>query len=109
MNIGRKKSDLKNLDSEFYDKFVEEGQETIIPYNSEFNLTTRVIKPEHLLASKISKFRAKDTMDLHIIADCMTHTGEKIDLLEIKDLLFPYYEDNYHRFLDLAKLKDMDN
>ncbi len=108
MNIGRNKSDLKNLDSKYYDKFVKEGQEIVIPYNSQFNINTRVIKPEHLLASKISKFRAKDTMDLHMLADCMTQSKEKIDLVETRSILSPDYSDNYNRFLELVKLKDPD-
>lgn len=106
MNVGRYKSDLYNLDSKYYDKFVEEGENILIPYSLNFNLSLRVIRPEHLLASKISKFRAKDTMDMHILADCMTENREKIDLSEIRRLLLPDYEDNYNRFLELAKLED---
>ena len=106
MNVGRHEKDLYNLDSKYYNKFVAEGQNILIPYSDSFNLNLRVLKPEHLLASKISKFRAKDTMDIHILADCMEERKEKINLSEIKELLFPNYEDNYFRFLELVKLED---
>jgi len=106
LNVGRYKSDLNNLDSKYYDKFVKKGQEISIPFSNNFNIDLRVIKPEHLIASKISKFRAKDTMDLHTLADCMAVNKEKINLKEVKEILLPDYEDNYHRFLELAKLKD---
>lgn len=106
MNVGRYKSDLNSLDSKYYDKFVNQGQEISIPYNSNFNINLRVIKPEHLLASKISKFRAKDTMDLHTLADCIVESKEKINLGEVREILSPDYIDNYNRFLELAKLQE---
>ena len=106
MNIGRHKSDLKNLDSKYYDLFIKDGQKMILPYNSNFQINMNVIKPEHLLASKISKFRWKDTMDIHILSDFMIDQGENINLSEIKELLLPEYEKNYQRFLELAKLED---
>ena len=106
INVGRSPRDLENLDSKFYDVFVREGQVIEISYCPGFTLTSRVIKPEHLLASKISKFRIKDTMDMHSLADIIAECGETVDVGEIKRLLLPRYEINYHRFLSLANLED---
>ncbi len=105
-NIGLNRSDLEGLDPQFYDLFIEEGQELKMPFDDNYNLVARVIRPEHLLACKTAKFRAKDTMDLHNLADIMRESGENIDLDEMKKILLPNYVDNYHRFLDLAKLED---
>ena len=106
LNIGRNKKDLQNLDSKNYDFFVGGGQLLNIPFNEGFSINTRVIKPEHLIASKIAKFRAKDTMDIHNLADLMRDCGEELNLSEIKKLLLPNYERNYERFLDLVNLSD---
>jgi hypothetical protein len=106
LNIGRNTSGLHNLDKQFYDIFVKYGEEIFIPYNERFELKTRVISPAHLFASKIAKFRAKDTMDIHNLADLMRGSGEEIDLSEIKRLVLPDHEINYVRFLGLTKLYD---
>jgi hypothetical protein len=106
MNIGRSKKDLQNLNSDNYDLFVEKGQILQVPFNPNFTINTRVIKPEHLIANKVARFRAKDTMDIHSLADIMRDCGEKLDLTEIKKLLFPTYDRNYERFLDLADLNN---
>ncbi len=106
MNVSKDKSDLYNLDPSYYEKFVKEGQDISIPYSSTFSLDLRVIKPEHLLATKISRFRAKDAMDIHVLADCMKENGEKIDLQEIEQILLPNYEDNYDKFLRLIQAEE---
>jgi len=108
LNIGRNPRDLENLDSQHYDEFIERGEEIVLPYNSDFTLRMRVIRPEHLLASKVSKFRAKDTMDIHTLADLMREGGEEIDFNEMRRLLLPEYTRNYERFLDLVNLEDPD-
>lgn len=104
MNIGRHKKDLRNLDSKNYELFVNEGKVLKIPFTSDFIISTKVIKPEHLIASKVSQFRAKDTMDIHNLADLMRDCGEKLDTSEIRELLLPNYQRNYERFLDLTNL-----
>jgi len=104
INIGRNKKDLQNLESENYDTFVDEGQALQIPFNKDFVISTRVIKPEHLIASKVAKFRAKDTMDIYNLSDLIRDCGEELNLSEIKKLLLPNYERNYRRFLDLVNL-----
>jgi len=104
MNIGRDKKDLQNLDSENYDTFVDGGQTLQIPFNKDFIISANVIKPEHLIVSKVAKFRAKDTMDVHSLSDLIRDCGEELNLSEIKKLLLPDYEKNYRRFLDLANL-----
>jgi len=106
LNIGVNPADLENLDAKFYDEFVDAGQEVKMPYNRTFDVKTRVIKPEHLIASKVAKFRAKDTMDVHGLVDLMVEMGETPDLAEIKRLLLPDHEINYQRFLGLTKLTD---
>ena len=106
MNIGRKPEDLHGLDEKFYDGFINEGQEVSIPYNDKFTLRTRIIKPEHLLASKIAQFRPKDTMDLHNLSDMMREGDETLDLTEIKGILLPEYSINYGRFLEVSKIED---
>jgi hypothetical protein len=106
MNIGRNKKDLQNLDFENYDVFVDGGQLIQLPFNEYFSINTRVIKPEHLIVSKIAKFRAKDTMDLHSLSDLMRDCKEDLDLFQIKKFLLPNYERNYRRFLELVNLSD---
>lgn len=106
LNIGRNKKDLQNLDSENYDTFIDDGQLLQIPFTENFIIQARVIKPEHLISSKVAKFRAKDTMDVHSLADLMRDCGEKLNLSEIKKFLLPKYERNYERFLDLVDLKN---
>ena len=104
LNIGRNKSDLYNLDVNNYDRFINEGQKVTIPFSSKFDLNLKIIKPEHLIASKASKFRAKDTKDIYTVVESMAKSGEKIDLVEIKKLMLPKYEKNYRQFLELIKL-----
>lgn len=103
LNISRKSSDLRNLESRFYNEFIENGQELTVPYAPGFNLRVRVPKPEHVLATKISHFRAKDTMDMQNLVALMRATGEEVDLEEIKRILLPEHTRKYEKFLSLIE------
>jgi hypothetical protein len=105
LNIGRNKKDLQDLEADNYDFFVESGETMTLPYAGDFDISMRIIKPEHLLAAKTAKFRPKDTMDMHNLVNVMIANGEVLDLGEMRRLLLPTYAQNFHRFLDLTKLE----
>jgi|TARA_B100001971_G_C18167721_1_gene525231 hypothetical protein len=106
LNVGRATSDIQGIDSTYYNKFFNGGQIIEFPYNDSITISGRYINPTDLLASKISKFRAKDAMDMHNLVDIMRDDGEFIDLDKIRTTLGPKYSKNYHRFLELAQLED---
>jgi len=101
MNLSRQPSDLKSLEDVHYDEFVERGETLAIPYNPDFNINARVISPTDLLAAKTAKFRAKDTMDLHSLADLMRANGEEVDVEGMRRILGPEYEHNLQRFISI--------
>ena len=105
MNLGTKPKDLRNLESLYYNKFIKEGQRIVIPYSNDFELKLRVIKPEHLLAAKISHLRPKDFMDIANLVNLMRLDGESIDLKEIEKILGVEYQDKFTRFLIINQLE----
>lgn len=106
LNISRRPQDLVNLESKFYQFFVDNGKRVEVPYNQNLNINVKVINPIHLLAAKISHFRAKDTMDIHNLVDLMRDNNEQIDFGKIKEILGVNYSANFERFLSLIKPKD---
>jgi len=105
MNIGRKKKDLANLDSRFYDKFIEKGQKLKIPYCENFNINMRVIKPEHLLSAKVASLRAKDYMDIENLIQVLKEGERKINHEEVAEILGPEYEYNFSKYIRLVNGK----
>jgi hypothetical protein len=101
LNLSRKPSDLKNLSHEFYNEFIENGQDLVIPHFENFNLHLRVPKLEHVLATKISNFRAKDSMDIQNLVEVTRDLGEKIDMAEIERILLPIHTKKYEKFQSL--------
>ncbi len=103
LNISRKPVDLRNLESRFYGEFIEAGQDLVIPYSAGANISIRVPKPEHILSTKISHFRAKDTMDMYNLVSLMRAAGEEIDMGEIERILLPEYTKKFEKFLSLIE------
>lgn len=103
MNIGRADKDLERFEPNTYYKFIAEGETLTIPYCEGFDLVTRVIKPEHLVAAKLSNFRPKDLMDLQNLYQCFKDTERDFDFKEIEDLLGPNYHQNLAKFMNLIK------
>lgn len=100
LNISRGQlKDLHKLDSKWYNTFIEQGQELVIPYSEDYSLKLKVPKIEHVLASKIAHFRSKDLMDNRNIATLVKKLGVDLDFNEMSEILLPNYEDNYHQFL----------
>ncbi len=106
LNINRKPSDLRNLESSLYQTFVDERERIVVPYNSSFSIDVSVIPLLYLLATKISHFRPKDTMDIHNLADLIRDTKEELDLARLQEILGVDNTRNYDRFLSLAKLEN---
>lgn len=100
MNIGRNQKDIRRLDFHWYDEFLSQGKELVVPYLDGFDIRTRVPRLEHLLASKIAPSRAKDLMDNKNLATLAKETGIKLDFKEIEKVLMPNHEDNLYRFLN---------
>ena len=101
LNISHNSKDLKTLDHGFYKMFLDQGKELVIPHYQDCNLQIRVPKLEHVLATKISNFRAKDSMDLQNLVSISKDIGEKIDMEEIHSILGPENIKNYERFESL--------
>lgn len=101
LNISRKPEDLKNLESNLYQVFVNEGEKITIPYNSRFSLDVKAISTTNLLATKVSHFRGKDTMDIVNLAGLMELNNEELELDKIRELLQRSYSGNFNRFLSL--------
>lgn len=106
LNLSRKPSDLRNLESSLYQTFVSEAERITVPYNGDFSVDVKVIPAIYLLATKISHFRAKDTMDIHSLMDLIRENNEPLDLDKLKALLGAQNTRNYERFLSLAKIDD---
>jgi hypothetical protein len=110
LNISRKPSDLRTLDNRFYNrfynKFIDNGQDLIIPHFKNFNLHVRVPKLEHVLATKISQFRAKDSMDIQNLVEVTRDLGEEIKMNEIEEILLPEYTQKYEKFKALINFKE---
>jgi len=102
MNISRnQKGDLYNLDDVWYEEFLNQTKLVSLPYLDNFNLTLNVPRLEHLLASKISKCRAKDLMDNKNLMILMKDKKIGLDFEEMEKILLPLHEDNYEKFLSL--------
>lgn len=106
LNINRKPEDLRNLESHLYQTFVSEGNNIVVPYNKNFSLDVRVISPTNLLATKVSKLRPKDTMDIQNLTQLMTENKENIDINKIQGILGAGYSNNFSRFLSLINYPD---
>ena len=102
MNVSRKSKNLKRLSFNCYDRFIEDGSKLVIPYSEGYDLKLTVPKLEHVLATKISQFRAKDSMDISNLVEVIREAGEEINLEEIEDILKPVHIKNYDRFLSLT-------
>ncbi len=76
MKISRRPEDLEALDTDFYNKFVDEAVDLSIPFDDGFSLDLKVIRPEHLLAVKIALDRPKDAMDVRNLVYAMRLVGE---------------------------------
>ncbi len=102
LNISKQSRHLRGLGLKFYDSFIEQGQELQIPYSKGNDIKIRVYRPEHVLATKISQFRAKDSMDLSNLVKVMQESGEEIDKEELRKVLLPVYVNNLGRFSSLT-------
>jgi len=103
MNIGTHDEDLSNLDSKYYDLFINKGQNIEIPYGDKFTIKTRTVKPEHLFAAKISNSRNKDIMDLLNLYDSFKTTKRKINFKEVERILGDSHADRFLKFMSLIK------
>jgi hypothetical protein len=100
MNINREKGgDIRNLESKWYRKIIDDSQELTIPYNKNYELKVVVPKLEHLLVEKIAGSRAKDLMDNKNLADLSKEIGRELDFEEMASMLSPTNETNYLGFL----------
>jgi hypothetical protein len=106
LNISRKPSDLFRLDTSLYNEFIQNGSELVIPYSNGWSFNIRVPKIEHVLATKISHFRAKDAMDLQNLYGVLYDSNEEIDFKELERILLPVYEVNLERFKSLVGIAD---
>lgn len=98
LKISRKSKDLKGLDNKFYNEFINSGRELFVPHYEGSNLRVRVPKLEHVLATKISNYRAKDGMDIDNLVRLSKDLGEKLDMEEIQRILLPVHTKEYERF-----------
>jgi len=100
MNISRnQRGDLHKLDDSWNKEFLNQSTKITIPYCRNFELEVNVPTLEHLLASKISLSRAKDRMDIKNLSQAVKNSGIELDFGRIEDVLLPYNEDDYCRFL----------
>lgn len=102
LNISQQSRHLRSFGIRFYEEFISQGKDLVIPYTPDYNLKLRVCKPEHILATKISQFRAKDTMDIHNLVKVMQESGETIDTEELRKILLPVHYENFVRFNSLT-------
>jgi len=102
LNLSKQSRHLKGLGLRFYDEFIAEGEDLVIPYSDGFDIRMRAYKPEHVLATKISQFRAKDAMDLKNLVTVMHESGEEVDEEELRKILLPLYTDNLGKFNSLT-------
>jgi hypothetical protein len=102
LNISRTSSDLQKLDSKLYERFIQERKKISIPFCSGYDLKLSVVKPEYLIATKISNSRPKDTMDLQNLASIFQERGIKIDKDAIHRILSPKFEKEFARYLTLT-------
>ena len=99
LNISRGQlKDMHRLAPEWYNTFLEQGQELTIPYSEGYSLKLRVPKLEHVLASKIAHSRSKDLMDNRNLATLAKEAGVELDLGEMARILIPDFEDEYSAF-----------
>jgi len=101
LNISHRPKDLEKLNKRFYSEFLDQGQELTIPHYNHHNLRIRVPKLEHVLATKIANFRAKDAMDIQNLVSVTKDVGEKINMEEIEGILGIEHSKKYHKFASL--------
>ena len=102
LNISQQSRHLRSFGIRFYEEFISQGKNLVIPYTPSYELKLKVCKPEHILATKISQFRAKDTMDIHNLVTVMQDAGEIIDTEELRKILLPVHYENLVRFNSLT-------
>ena len=100
MNISRnQEGDLHKLNDSWYKEFLNQSKKITIPYCQNFNLEINAPVLEHLLASKIALSRAKDLMDIKNLSGAVKDSGIELDFNKMDNILLPYHENNYCRFL----------
>ena len=110
LNIGRKASDLRGVDTSFYQKFVDSGETITIPYNSKYSIQGRVISLTPLIATKTANLRPKDLMDVQNLANLIKGSEESVDFKLVEKILglenrggvlvptrSPDYSENYNK------------
>jgi len=109
LNISRGQTkDMHRLDPKWYNAFLEQGQDLTIPYSEGYNLTVRVPRLEHVLASKIAHSRSKDLMDNRNLATLTKEADVELDFNEIATILTPMFEDEYSAFTFSEFPEEMD-
>jgi hypothetical protein len=111
LKTSRKPQDLEGLDKRFYNIFIDNCVDLTIPFNHDWNLNLRVLKPEDLLAVKIALDRPKDAMDTRNLVDAMRLVGEFDKSPEfprfayqLRECLLPKYATQLERFAADVKL-----
>ncbi len=102
LNISRESRNLRRISYQFYEEFIDAGEDLTIPYSSSFSLRIKTYRPEHILATKISQLRAKDMMDIKNLVEIMQQCGEEVDAKELERILIPCHLINYERFGSLT-------
>ena len=102
LNISKQSRHLRALGLEYYDQFIEEGETLELTYSPGFNLRLRVYNPTHVLATKISQFRAKDSMDIVNLEKVLRESGGEINEEELRRILLPVHTNELAKYNSLT-------
>jgi len=86
LNVSTKPKDLERLDTKWYNYFLEHAKPLNLSYGK-VPLKMRAIKPEHLVAAKLTRYAPKDMFDIHTLTNVMEDKGLKFDYEEVKKIL----------------------
>lgn len=87
MNVSTRDSELQDLDPNYNGVFIEGGETIALPYSRLYTPSLRVIRLEHLIATKMAKSRPKDVMDVANLIELANKVGRTPNREEVEHIL----------------------
>lgn len=82
LNVSHSEGDMERLKPENYNVFLEQARDVEFDYE-ELHPIIRVLKPEHIIAAKLTRNSAKDQFDILTLADLSLKYGVHLDVGDI--------------------------
>ncbi|MBS3073422.1 nucleotidyl transferase AbiEii/AbiGii toxin family protein [Candidatus Pacearchaeota archaeon] len=86
-NISNSPTDLYHLGQTQYVSMIENAQDIVLNYGSDFSPVIRVYQLADVIATKLSACRAKDIFDIINLRECAKRAGKEIDRKRLVEIL----------------------